>query len=665
MVINRQIIIAICLLITGFYTSAQQTNSLGMQLVPIAAGSFSMGSNRAGEDADESPVHRVSISHSFLMAATEITNKQYEAFDPAHKQWRGKNGFSVNDDEAVIFVSYEQAMAFCKWLSAKERKPYRLPTEAEWEYACRAGTQTDFNTGNELPELYQKQQRTSREPVTVSLKVAQQPANAWGLYDMHGNVEEWCYDWYGAYTAVDQRDPVGRSDGISRVTRGGSHNTPVRYLRSANRQGMLPQDKHWLTGFRVVQAAMPATKPIAPEPPAANSLHVLQQKYSWKKITQPFFDAPVAYVVPPDSSSGVPFFAHNHCPAITWCPNGDLLAAWFSTNAESGREMVILASRLRTGHTSWDTASLFFRVPDRNVTGTSLLYDQQGTLYHLNGLEAAGDWQNLAMVMRTSTNNGATWTNPVLVAREHAKKHQVIAGSLITRQGWLVQLCDAEPGPRGGTAMYLSKDKGAHWSSPNDSTKTSIFKNGNTGGLIAGIHGTVVQRNNGSLMALGRNDNIMALDSSGERMPMSISTNMGKTWQYFPAEFPPVNSGQRIVLRRLNEGALLLLSFTHCPGKSKQEGMLFKKAGGDSYKGYGLYAAVSFDEGKTWPVKKLLTDGTTCTLNGGAWTGTFIMDSVHAEPKGYMAATQTPDNVVHVISSNLYYRFNLAWLKQP
>ena len=670
---NRQFLFPVYLLLIGLHTTAQQTNSSGMQMVSIPAGSFNMGSDRGGEDADESPVHCVTISHSFLMSATEVTNKQYEAFDPAHKQWRGKNGFSLKDDEAVIFVNYEQAVAFCKWLSAKEGKPYRLPTEAEWEYACRAGTQTDFNTGNELPESYYKQQRTSREPVVVSLQVAQNPANAWGLYDMHGNVEEWCSDWYAPYSdnsdGENRPNPLGGRDGISRVTRGGSHNTPVRYLRSANRQGMLPEDKHWLTGFRVVQADRHIRFPVGGGFPADKWQHVSQQKHSWKKVTKPFFDTPIAFVVPPDSSSGIPFYAHNHCPAITGCPNGDLLAAWFSTNAESGREMTILASRLRAGNSTWDTASLFFRVPDRNVTGTSLLYDQQGTLYHLNGLEAAGDWQNLAMIMRTSNDNGATWTAPVLIAPEHAKKHQVIAGSLITRQGWLVQLCDAEPGPRGGTAMYISKDKGAHWNLTNESAVTPVYKNGNTGGLIAGIHGAVVQRNDGSFMALGRNDDIMVPnssgDSSGDRMPMSISNNMGKTWKYFPSEFPPVNSGQRIVLRRLNEGALLLISFTHCPGKSKQEGMLFNKPNGGTYKGYGLYAAVSFDEGKTWPIKKLLTDGTTRVLNGGAWTGVFTMDSVHAEPKGYMAATQTPDNVIHVISSNLYYRFNFAWLKQP
>jgi hypothetical protein len=307
---------------------------------------------------------------------------------------------------------------------------------------------------------------------------------------------------------------------------------------------------------------------------------------------------------------------------------------------------------------------MFFCVPDRNTTGTSLLYDQKGTLYHINGLEAAGDWQNLAMVMRTSNNNGATWSKPVLIAPEHAKRHQVIAGSFVTKEGWLVQLCDADPSSRGGTAMHISKDKGAHWSTPYTLPITPLFRNGAMGGLIAGIHASVVQLNDGRLLALGRNDNIK-VDSATEKMPVSISNDFGVTWQYTPSPFPPISSGQRLVLRRLNEGPLLMVSFTHCPGKSTVEGMDFTKPNGEVFKGYGMYAALSFDEGKTWPVKKLLTDGAIRQLNGGAWTGVFTMDSTHAEPKGYLAATQTPDNVIHLVSSNLYYRFNLAWLQLP
>jgi len=644
---------------------AQQKNSIGIQLVDIKPGTFNMGSERGKEDADESPVHAVTISKGFKMSATEITNKQYEAFDPGHNKLRGKQGFSLKDDEAVVFVSYEEAVAFCAWLSRREGKPYRLPTEAEWEYACRAGTTTDYFTGNELPAEYQKLQHTNRTPVPVSLQVAQTAPNQWGLYDMHGNVEEWCSDWYGAYVASPQTDPVGRQTGISRVTRGGSHNTPVRYLRSANRQGMLPGDKHWLTGFRIVQGALPRTKALPAEPIPANSAQVNQQKYVWQKETQPIFETPVAFVIKPDSSTGIPFYIHNHCPAITWCPNGDLLAAWFSTNSESGREMTILASRLRAGKKTWDTASLFFMVPDRNTTGTSLVYDQKGTLYHINGVEAAGDWQNLAMVMRTSTNNGASWSKPVLIEPEHAKRHQVIAGSQVTREGWLVQLCDADPSSRGGTAMYISKDKGAHWTTPYTLPNTPQYNDGATGGLIAGIHGSAVQLKDGRWLALGRNDNIKVDSITGDRMTMSISNDGGASWQYRPSIFPPISSGQRLVLRRLNEGPLLLISFTHCPGKSTVEGMDFTRPNGEVYKGYGMYAALSYDEGKTWPVIKLLTDGHMRQLNGGAWTGMFRMDSTHAEPKGYLAATQTPDNVIHLISSNLYYRFTLAWLQQP
>jgi formylglycine-generating enzyme required for sulfatase activity len=665
----RNLFPVVFMLLTGTNGLAQTTNSLGMQLVPVQPGTFSMGSNRGGEDADESPVHPVTISNPFLLSATEVTNKQYEAFDPAHKKYRGKNGFSVQDDEAVVFVSYNDALAFCQWLSAKEGKPYRLPTEAEWEYACRAGTTTNYNTGDEWPQAYYKQQRGSRVPVPVSLQVAQTPANAWGLYDMHGNVEEWCLDWYGPYTSLlqngkqaPQKDPVRTVGGYCRVTRGGSHNTPVQYLRSANRQAMLPEDKHWLTGFRVVQGALPVTQPLLPDAIPGNSRRVLQRAYTWKKVAQPLFEAPVPYVVPPDSLSVTPFYKHNHCPAITWCPNGDLLAAWFSTNSESGREMTILASRLRAGKTNWDTASEFFRVPDRNLTGTSLLYDGRGTLYHINGMEACGDWQNLAMVMRTSTNNGASWSKPVIIAPEHTKRHQVIAGLFQTRERWLVQLCDADPSSSGGTAVYISKDKGTHWHPTDTSAATPVYDAGKTGGLIAGIHGSMVQLKDGSFMALGRGDNIMAADGSGERMPVSTSHDGGKTFRYAPSPFPPIASGQRLVFRRLNEGALLLVSFTHCPGKSGEEGMLFKDAHGNTYKGYGMYAALSFDEGKTWPIIKLLTDGITRSLNGGAWTGPFTMDATHAEPKGYLAVTQTPDNVIHLISSNLYYRFNVAWL---
>ncbi len=628
--------------------AAQEKELIPMVNVP--AGSFYMGGAALGENFDEAPIHKVIISNPFLIGKTEITNAQYEEFCPEHKALRGKRGLSKGDDEAVIFVSYNDAVAFCKWLSKKEGKTYRLPTEAEWEYACRAGSYYPFSMGDGLPAVFQKDQRIVRDYQSVSLKVGQTPPNAFGIYDMHGNVEEWCMDWYGPYLPDTQTNPVGQSSGEFRVTRGGSHSTPETFLRGSNRMAMLPDDKHALTGFRIVQAEYPASKPITTVETTLNSEQVSQVKAVWKKQDKvPLFMAPIPFVIKPDCSSKTPFYQHNHQPAITWCDNGDLLAIWFSADHENGREMTVLASRLRAGAQKWDAASLFFKVPDRNMTGSALMNDGKGMLYHINGVEAAGDWQNLMMVQRTSRDNGKTWSSPQIIEPEHAKRHQVIAGTIKTKEGWFIQLCDAGPGGKDSTAVHISKDGGQTWA--------------DTEGTIAGIHAGVVQLKDGKLMAFGRSNNIA--DSSGKmRMPMSISSDMGKTWTYSASEFPPLEGHQRLVLRRLNEGPILLISFTDHPLRTNpsERGMIFKDKNGKEYKGYGMYAALSFDEGKTWPVKKLLTDGKSRFLNGGAWTQFFEMDATHAEPRGYLAATQTPDNVIHLVSSRLHYRFNLAWL---
>ncbi len=388
-----------------FCDKTQGQNTDIIPLVEIPAGSFYMGSNGDGENFDESPVHKVHITHPFKMGRTEITNAQYELFRPEHHKLRGKNNVSRNDDDAVVNISSQDAVDFCKWLSKKEGKAYRLPTEAEWEYACRAGTYTLYYTGDGLPASMCRNQVVARDYKPVSLLVGQTAPNAFGLYDMHGNVEEWCSDWYGPYDAAEQTDPVGPSDGLYRVTRGGSHHTPVEYLRSANRMGMIPEDRQSLTGFRVVQSDYPLQK-------------------ATQDMNTPIFLEPIPFVVKPALNT-VPFYLHNHQPSITWCDNGDLLAAWFSANVENGRGMVVLSSRLKKGAERWTPAELFFSVPDRNVTGTSLFNDGKGHLFHFNGVEAAGDWQNLALILRESNDGGMSMEPP---AHHRTGTHQAPPG---------------------------------------------------------------------------------------------------------------------------------------------------------------------------------------------------------------------------------------------
>jgi len=632
------------------------TNTVGMEFVRIEPGSFQMGS-AAGGDFDERPVHKVNISQAFYMATTEVTNEQFERFDRSHMHFRGKHELSGASDQAVIYLSWNEAMEFCEWLSEKEGLPYRLPTEAEWEFACRAGTTSDFHTGNELPEIYMKQQQRAGFPNKVDLTVAGTPANPWGLYDMHGNVEEWCLDGYGPYLQKEQSDPLGRVEGDFRVTRGGSHNTAVEYLRSANRMGTLPEDKHWLIGFRVALGKMPKSAPLEAVRPGLWSRDVEQESHDGSDgpdPKKPYFYGPRNFVKIPPNSTGPLWSHHNHQPAITACPNGDLLAIWYSTTGENGRNLTVVGSRLRRGKKEWEPAATFWDVPDRNDHGSSLLWDRRSdTIYHFNGLSTSATWKNLALIMRSSKDNGATWSRARIIQPVHEFRHQVIAGPFITREGYLVVPCDAVPGGSGGSAVHISTDAGLNWNDPGEGRPVPQFKQGNTGAWIAGIHTGCTQLRDGSLLAFGRGDNIDG------KMPKSISKDMGKNWTYSASELPGIGGGQRLVLLRLQEGPLFLGSF------APKDAVMHKDSSGKERPIQGFFGAVSYDEGKTWPVKRLLSDdgpGRTCQSTNGR---DFTMSFSEGEQGGYFACTQSPNGVIQLISSWNHYAFNLKWLETP
>jgi formylglycine-generating enzyme required for sulfatase activity len=658
------------------------TNSIQLSLVPIQAGTFQMGEHDNDEQEwDERPLHEVTLSQSFLMSNTPITNRQYEEFDPTHRKFRGIKGLSNDDDEAVICVTWHDAVRFCEWLSKKEGKNYRLPTEAEWEYACRAGTTTPYWYGSEFNDEEDRMQMESTDWDDAQiaekkalfqgmLKVAQYSPNHWGLYDMHGLVEEWCLDWYQLYTEAAQMDPRGPESGDFKVTRGGSHHTDPHHLRSASRFAALPEDSHWLIGFRVVLAPPPTSSFSSSNPLPLCQQNISQNVYPYPKITpnlnpnHPYWRPPISYVNFPTSDLSGPFYSHNHCPSITWCANGDLLAIWFSTMLESGREMVILGSRLRQGADAWDPASVFFKCPGRNMTGSALFNDGNGTILHFNGIDVSSSWANLVLALRISTDNGATWNHPRLINPNHQYRNQVISGTLRTHDGMLIQCCDAVPGAAGGTAVHLSRDGGQTWVDPGYNRPTPTFQKGESGAWIAGIHGHMVELKDGRWLALGRGNDIDGM------MPMSISSDQGQNWTYYPSPFPPITGAQRLVLMRLQEGPLFLATFTEPyrnykrnAGLGEPPGLHFLKNDGTAYRGWGLFVALSYDEGETWPVRKLLTDGEIREVNKHLTPWRCVTDATHAEPLGYFAATQSPDGLIHLISSGTYYCFNLKWIE--
>jgi sulfatase modifying factor 1 len=284
---------------------ADVTNTIGMKLKRIKAGKFLMGSpkDEEGYVDNEGPQHEVEITKAFYMGVYAVTRGQFAAFakdadytteaeiegtgygyNPSTKSfvsgkysWR-KSGFTQTDDHPVVDVTWNDATAFCAWLSKKEGKHYELPTEAEWEYACRAGTQTRFWCGDADASLkgnaniadasFKEKYPAGSWAVSwddgyaFTSPVGSFKANPWGLYDMHGNVYQWCADYYDAtyYANSDKKDPFNSSKSERRVLRGGSWVVEPRRCRSAVRFDVVPADRNDLGGFRVV-LRLPARTP--------------------------------------------------------------------------------------------------------------------------------------------------------------------------------------------------------------------------------------------------------------------------------------------------------------------------------------------------------------------------------------------------------------------
>jgi formylglycine-generating enzyme required for sulfatase activity len=331
----HRIIILTCLLSTSgeiFAADPEVTkNSIGMKLVKIPAGEFMMGAEEDRADTlnhfpycapewldGELPRHKVRITKSFDMGQHEVTLGQFLTFyhDAKYKveierdgkpSWGYENNrliesnrfrpwaplaWKMEMDHPVVYVSWNDSVAFCEWLSKKEGRTYRLPTEAEWEYACRAGSNSRYHFGDDQEELVRfgnvadkdrqiESEKDGSKSVIASFDkdgkktdtdipypfllrrdgyawtapVGKFRPNGFGLYDMHGNVWEWCSDWYDEkyYETSPVDDPPGPGSGSSRVARGGGFNSTPVNLRCARRDYDDPSNRDFNYGFRVVR----------------------------------------------------------------------------------------------------------------------------------------------------------------------------------------------------------------------------------------------------------------------------------------------------------------------------------------------------------------------------------------------------------------------------
>ncbi len=289
-----------------------------MAMVLIPSGEFMMGNGKSAEDEvaffnkiygeklvtedffkDEHPQHRVRITKPFYLGAYHVTRGQFRQFvadtgyetdaekgerpgasgwNPDKKEWGFSEKFSwrnpsyeQTDEHPVVNVTWNDAMAFCQWLSKKESKTYRLPTEAEWEYACRAGTTTHYHSGDDPETLANvgniadaavkaqfpdwKYRIKASDGYAFTSPVGSFQPNAFGLYDMHGNAWQWCADWYGAdyYAASPGDDPPGPASGDFHVVRGGAWFSRPSSALSAKRDTIKPGYKYNGPGFRVAR----------------------------------------------------------------------------------------------------------------------------------------------------------------------------------------------------------------------------------------------------------------------------------------------------------------------------------------------------------------------------------------------------------------------------
>jgi hypothetical protein len=657
-------------------------NSVGMKMVRIEPGTFMMGVESTplpdeltprprfrNGDYDETPRHKVTITKPFYMSETEVTIEQYRKFKADFPGFKAR----MDHDPYVSGISWYDAATFCRWLSEKEGKPYRLPTEAEWEYACRAGTETPFSSGSARPE--------------------NDTANPWGLKNMHTGVREWCLDWHGLYPETAQVEPVGPKAGWMKVVRGGGLDVLDEqtisfyfgrdmeasapgdwpyYARSANRAGAPPsfeppsrkyQAKQmecinpplppgpqspspyrakgmvggWHNiGFRVVQAAMPDTKPTEFEPPFFQRC-VKQTGVAVSKgpdMTKPYYRTrrillrlTKEEMVNVGWKIGLPpgLGTNHHNGAVVALPNGDLLAVYYNGFVERDPDLSIGIVRLRYGSNHWDIPCAWPDFLDGNDASPFIFVDGGVIWLGWGGIHLAGGYP---FQWTTSKDNGATWSAirfPIFESRPggYGRRQPINAGF----RGPDNTLYVAFDGWGSTSGLWATRNNGQTWF--------------DTGGRILGLHATFVLLDDNSILAYGtRNRTIDGF------CPENVSTDWGRTWQVSRSPMPGQGGGRNPIMIKLASGRLLYVSNI---GKARDPNVKGFSTGGG-------YVCLSDDKGETWRIRKLL-GGQTLDENGR---------SVPVSTVGYVGAIQSENGVIHLVTSrnhpDLHIELNEAWI---
>lgn len=636
--------------------SKSYVNKLKMKMIAVEPGSFKMGAeatkfkfgkkNDFSKDApyyDETPVHQVTIDYPFFISETEVTAEQFRQFRKSYKNGGNFKPYATG-------ISWNEANAYCEWLSKKEGKTYRLPTEAEWEYACRAGNQTLFWSGNQPPE---------------------NDINPWGIKNMHSGVAEWCYDWYGEYTETPKVNPVGYASGFSKVIRGGAANTTeleghsfefnpdtsIAFYRTANRASMQPDcpvaDSKTLSphfvGFRVVQAALPITKPL----PYYGSFPLQGVKQNTEFAKQgpnpelPYFKARQVMASPPDLTFPIENTTVGLHPALQGkvhsngfvaCPNGDLLLIGFSSSrlkSEAATNTTMVVTRLRNGANQWDMPELFYDRSGLNDQA-SLLWNDNGTLWLFAGGRSLGD---VPFMVTTSTDHGATWSalkTPFITGKVNPFTPQPINSVF---RGADHTIYFSSDGIESESFLWASKDEGKTWY--------------DTGGRTSGRHSTFVQLKDGRILSMGgKNSNIEGY------MPKNYSSDNGKTWtKAAKTPFAALGSNQRPVITRLKSGKLFFAG-------DYQDIKMMDIPPPAGITDRGSYVALSDDEGETWKIKKLAL-----APSHNDWTGIVAKGRKPHHgfgTLGYCAVTQSDNGLIHLMTSkgnpSMHFAMNEEWI---